>query len=236
MGKTKYHWDVDVPKEGPLSREQAWAALESIKTSLSLVGYRSGARGGDPEDSPLSREEVETYRTLMHRFEELTSGLSLDVLDRLATIKSDEDDDPYEGVPKKFPENVRKMLGDYYSDIYRYSRTEKGHKAVLAFAILEDDGWAPEEIGELIEKNMRPDDKYTDVWPCPQCDPCTYGKIGEVDCNRCYAWGYVFGEEPDLSEYDWTEKGRLALNRGETWTPEQEAEEEARLQAEWDAD
>ena len=228
--KTKYHWDVEVPKDGPLTREQAWAALSGLKTKIDLIGYRT-TDDKVPQSEAILSEEIELLRGLQQQYSKLIKELSLDVLDKLATIKPDEEPDEH----SKHPRNIREILGNYYGEVSVWERKPGNSKTALALAMLEEEGLDTDDIYNIIRKTMNPDSKYTDVWSCPQCDECNAGHVGDDECRRCIGWGYVFGDKPDISEYDWSEKGRAAINRGEPWTPEQEAEEQARIQAEWDS-
>ena len=53
----KFHWQVQVPPNGPLNREQTWAALEAITQTLDGVldraGCRSYSRRDDSDDGAL---------------------------------------------------------------------------------------------------------------------------------------------------------------------------------------
>jgi len=232
--KNKFHWDIEVPKEGPLTREQAWSALSNLSTKFDLIGYRI-TDGGVPSFEAVLEDEIGTFRAAQQHHNKLLKDLEMDVLDKLAAIKPDEPVE--EDEDEKFPKDLKAVFDNYYGDIARWERKDPGNsKIVLALALLEDSGVDAEAIRDVITRALDPRSKYSDVWECPQCDDHSPGMVGEGVCRRCYAWGYVFGDEPDSSEYDWTEAGRAALNRGEEWTPEQEAAEEARLKAEWEED
>jgi hypothetical protein len=229
---------IEIPEAGDLTREQGWAALSSLNTKLDMLLWRLVSLG-DGAECALPSDEAEEVRALAHRFKQTVKILGRDVLDKLADLSETEPvkRESYPSFLDKFPKSIRDVIGGYYGDVYRWGRKEGNDQAVLALAMLEESEVLDAiEIGTLIEKKMRPDSKYGKVWTCPRCDDCNLGKIGSEDCRRCYGWGYVFGEKPDDDQYDWTEKGRLALNRGEAWTPEQEAAEEARLKVEWDAE
>jgi hypothetical protein len=236
---TKFHWDVEVPDEGDLTREQGWAALSKIEMELSSVLTRLGASpwSSKDEESPLTKEEVGDLRALHHRLKKTAEALSLDVLDRLAVLAEKEEDpkrrDWSIDAPRKFPREIRALLDDYHGDIHRYFDRDDSDARLLAFAILEHRcDVETVEVSETIRKLWEPDDKHGDVWSCPQCDDYEPGYVSHEECKRCYGWGYIFGDRPPLDTYDWSEKGRQALNNGQEWTPEMEAEEEARLRAE----
>jgi len=235
---SKSYWDVKIPEEGDLTREQGWAALSRIGTSLDSVACRLNASSwSDADKSVLPADECDDFRAAMNRLKAVTTALGLDVLDKLAAIKpGEEDDDPYSlKTPKKFPEGLRRLIDDYYGDVYRWNRKGPHNSTLLALALLEQEDMDANDIGSIIEKTMRPDSKHGHVWTCPQCDDGSPGMVGTDRCRRCYGWGYIFGDRPDDSEYDWTDKGRAALNLGEPWTKEQEDEEAARISAEEDA-
>ena len=84
----KNYWNVEVPKEGDLNREQGWSVLSKIQTKLSLAMSRLGASpwASSDDPSPLTSKEKGDLRALMHRLKDVTNRIGLDVLDRLADI------------------------------------------------------------------------------------------------------------------------------------------------------
>jgi len=229
-----YTESYEVPETGDLTREQSWAALAKLSTKLDMLLWRINSVRRDKE-SILAPDEDSEVQALAHRFKKAVKLIGRDVLDKLADLSDGKPERP--SFLDKFPKGIRAVIGDYYGDVYRWGREEGNDQVVLALAMLEESEVLDANgIGTLIEKKMRPDSKYGNVWTCPRCDSHNPGQIEKEQCRRCYGWGYVFGDKPDDDQYDWTEKGRLALNRGEEWTPEQEAAEGARLKAEWEAD
>lgn len=220
----KYHWDVEVPKDGvAVTREQAWAVLAKLSSSLSTALYKVG-------DSLLTEEEKDDLHAVRAHLQQLTDVLGRDPLDALAEIKKPK----YKNDPQtnKFPDEIRTILHDWHGELYRFKKRD-GDQIELALAMLDDAGFSNDEIGNIIRDHMNPDYKHGDVWSCPRCDQC--GEVAGETCNRCYGWGFVLGDEPNISEWDWSEKGRVAANNNEEWTPEMEAAEQARLKAEYDA-
>lgn len=244
MRKRKNHWEVEQPKDNdtPLTREQGWAVLAGLRTTLSLTAYRLSAGPiGQSDDSVLPEDEAVELKSIVKRLDKLAKVMELDVLDKLAQIKEDEarqrekEEDRFHWLgddAQVLPREVKVLLTDYDGDISRYERSG-GSAVVLALGILQNEVLEPGEIYDLIHKHFNPDSKYSDWHTCPQCDDWNGGKVGDDLCRRCSGWGFLYGEKPDDDEYDWSEKGRHALNRGETWTAEQEAEEQERLEAEY---
>lgn len=233
----KWYWDVKVPEEGDLTREQGWALLAKAEAKLSTALSRLNCLyHNNDENCPLSDEERISFQSVYHRLHKATELLSLDVLDRLAALSEEKDEDPtYAYGVDRLPKEIRDLVRDYHGDIHRYTH-RGGDARNLAFAMLEEADFEPEEIADIIKKHMNPDYKHGTVWTCPQCDEGDYGKIGNDYCNRCNGWGFLFSDnKPDDDEYDWSEKGRQALNRHEEWTPEQEKAEQERLRLEWEA-
>lgn len=228
----KYPFQVDVPKDGPLTREQGWAALDRLKTQMDQILRRMnaeqqylGSEGLKPhDDCVLPAEELEEALNVKLRFRRLIESLGKDVLDRLADIRDEDDDwDPW-GL-RKFPPELRFLLDDRTSDLERYTRGKDGACAEVAFALLEQEDWSPAEIGELIEKRFSPGRKGSCWWACPLCDEWEPGYIDKEECKRCYGWGFIrTEEEPDYESFPQSRKGRAALSNGQSWTDEQEKE------------
>jgi len=236
---SKNYWEIKVPEEGDLTREQGWAELSRCATKLTTVLGRLNALYPSEENpSPLSSSERDDLASVRQRLLRANKHLSMDVLDRLAAIAADDkrkEKTPYYTAIDRFPKAIRDMVADYYCDVYRF-KNKGGNPAVLAFAILEEYcDFEPSDIGEIVKKYMSPDQSYHEVWTCPQCDDYGLGEVAGKPCKRCLGWGYVFGKKPADDEYDWSEKGREALNEGREWTAEMEKAEQARLQAEWEA-
>lgn len=231
MSKRKWHWEVEVPAEGPLTREQAWSALSSLFTKIDLIGYRitSDEAKELPALEAVLEDEIGALRAVQRHCSKLLKDLEQGVLDKLASIKSDEPEDEDE----RFPKDLKDVFDNYYGDVARWERRAPNNsKVVLALAMLDDSGVDVDGIREFITKELDPRSNYSDVWDCPQCDDHNTGMIGEAKCRRCYGWGYVFGDKPNADQYDWSERGRATLNSGEPWTREQEGAEQDRLKKE----
>lgn len=236
----KYPWNVKVPKEGPLTREQGWAALDSLATQMSLILSRMNAETvyvggpktiGPKEGCVLPEDELHEAINVHRRLKRLSTMLGKDVLDKLADIGDEDDDDLYN--VKKFPKEIRYLIEDGNSDVHRYQREKDGNLLILAFALLEQCEWDNVDIGEIIEKRCSPGSKYSDWHACPLCDECEPGYIDKVECPMCYGWGYVHGDKPDYDQFPESLEGRKAVARNEDWTKEQE---EAARRIEWGED
>jgi hypothetical protein len=235
-----YHWEVEVPKEGDLTRTQGWAAISKLVSNLGDLLSRLKANSyPDDDTSPLSGDEREEMRAAHKRLRDTNERLKGDVLDQLAELsdKSDEDENDL------FPKDVNKVLSDYHGDVCRFTRKNRdnGKDRILALALLQQTCDLEDyTISAIIQKHMAPDTRYSDVYGCPRCDaegsitrehPQSYS-VADT-CKRCFGWGYVFSK-PEDSEYDWSQKGRREVNDGREWTPEMEAEEQAIIAAEYD--
>ena len=223
----KFHWNVEIPESGPLTREQGWAALASVESKLDQAMRRLELTYGGSGTGALSTDEKEELQALSYRLKLAVSSVEKDVLDQLAAIAEPEKN--YPDPLDRFPKDIRDLINGYHGDVYRWSYKGDNSRIELAFALLESEGFEPEEIGQIIKKHLRPGDNFSDAYECPQCDD---GKVGSDLCKRCLGWGYVIGDQPALSEYDWSEKGRKTLNDGGTWTQEQEDAEEERVRLE----
>lgn len=226
----KYAFQVKVPDDGPLTREQGWAALDRLHTQMSMILDRMNAERvfvggkklfGPKEGCVLPEDELNEVVNVRGRLKRLVKTLGKDVLDKLADIGEDEEDDDLYGV-KKFPKPIQFLIEDGLSDVYRYDREQEGDMLVLAFALLEQCEWDNIEIGELIEKRCCPNSKYSDWYSCPLCDECEPGYIDHEECPMCYGWGYVHGDKPDYDQFPQSLEGRKAVARNEDWTKEQE--------------
>ena len=229
---SKFHWEVEIPEEGSLNREQGWALIAKASQSLSVALSRLELLYGNEGTTALSLAEKEELQAVNYRLSRTARTLEKDVLDRLADLAKPEPKSTYPSPLDRYPRETRELIDGYHSDIYRWSRKDGNSKVELAFALLEDSDFEPEDIGQIIKKHLRPGEKYSDAYDCPQCDDYMLGKVGDALCKRCRGWGYVIGNEPSIDEYDWSEKGRVTLNEGGTWTPEQETAEQARILAE----
>lgn len=227
----KYSFQVKIPEDGPLTREQGWAALCRLGLEMDAIFRRMnaeqiymGGTGFKPHaECVLPEGELEEALNVKRRLQQLTKTLGKDVLDQLADIKQEGDDDPW-GVAK-FPKELRFLINDSLSDLERYTRGKDGACAEVAFALLEQEGWSPAEIGELIEKRFGPGRKGSCWWACPLCDEWEPGYIDKQECKRCYGWGFIRSEvEPDYASFPQSSKGRAALSNGAAWTAEQEKE------------
>jgi len=198
------------------------AVLDLVRTFTTAYGKE--------DEGILTFDEVNTLRVAAYKLQKAEDSANPNVLDRLAKIE--EERDPHQ----RFADDLHELIHGYHSDIYQWQRRGNQSPALLAMALLEDQ-LGPDGVGELIRKQFSPNSKYGEWWDCPQCDEWHAGFVGEDECRRCYGWGYInSNERPDYDEYEWSEKGRAALNRGESWTAEQGAEEQARLKAEEEAE
>ena len=219
----KYAFQVKVPSEGPLNREQGWAALSNICTQMGNILHRMKDKfEPEVEQHALPEDEQQECRNVKDRLTRLVNRMEKDVLDQLADIGDEDDDgDDYYDTAKYSP-YMRWMLDDHVSDVYRFTREFGGEPSILAFALLQQDGWDNEKIGELIRKECAPDSKYSRWHSCPLCDDHEPGYIDHKQCRNCYGWGYVHGEKPDYGSYPESLKGRQAVHDGKPWTDEQE--------------
>lgn len=232
----EYYWEVKVPETGDLTREQAWGLLGQIHSKLDHAMRRIRGLVDEEDKSPLSKDERDSLFSVVRRLRVLADGVKKGVLDRLADLDEDDNDGlSFSQKNSRFPKAIRHLIGWFYGDIYQYE-SKGGDTLTLAFALLEENGLGPSDITKIIEDNFEPDRRGSDCYRCPQCDDYNLGKVGKDLCKRCLGWGYVFGDEPDISEYDWSEKGRAALNNGEVWTSEMEEAEQERLRAEDELD
>lgn len=227
---SKPYYNVKVPKDGPLTREQGWAEISRALSKINVTLYRmnaeysylGGGKGfGPKEGCALPADELAEAINVKKRLARLVTMMGKDVLDRLANLDEEEDTDDFYGV-KKFPKPIQFLIEDTTSDVYRYDREQDGDMLVLAFALLEQCEWDNVEISELIEKRCSPNSKYSDWHACPLCDECEPGYIDKEECPMCYGWGYVHGDRPDYSQFPESLAGRKAVARNEDWTKVQE--------------
>lgn len=230
----KYAFQVKVPAEGPLTREQGWAALDSLRCQMALIMdrmkaetvYHGGARGFAPHhECVLPEHELEEAQSVKSRLFRLVQMLGKDVLDQLAEIPAKDEEKSktdFYGVDK-YPTKLRWLLDDGNSDLYRFTRDE-GTNAPLICALLEQEDWTPAEVGEFIEKRFSVNRKGGSWWSCPLCDENEPGYIDHDECPMCYGWGFVHGEEPDYDQFPESMEGRKAVAQNKDWTKAQEAE------------
>lgn len=221
-----FYWQVKMPENGEdFTREQAWAALEQERQDIEAVARQSQVDGlFYNTKSPLSKEEFEELTAIRGRLRNLTSKLGLGTLEQLAEIA----DDP-EGSDDLFPKYIARFLDGYHSDFSRFCRNHKRSDImILGFAILQAGGFERERIAELLRFCERGQYRhYGTIWICPRCDGNgqfkTENRWQPETCKRCFGWGYVIQEkEPEADEYDRSDEGKRADNKGEPWTDEQE--------------
>lgn len=232
----------DIPERGPLTRKQFGKLADKLvswRGPLRMLWERTGATGLGKDSSILEESEALRITFAMREVEDVALRCVKHPLELLAKEAPENlDDHPYTTVVRDFTES------SYSHPMSRFLREATDvDQLYLAVVLMENLGIDVSTLLERINKTR----SNELVWWCPRCEG--HGSLGEPrwnqpNCKLCRGLGWVIAEKDPLGaaddvEGDLSYQGRVALNEGNSWSLEQEAEAcgyeglEAALEDEW---
>jgi len=229
----------------PLTKEEFLSHVASLGTDLSLARYRyehTICEGLEPRNC-LDEEEERLWQLAHESAKKLCDRHDMSAVEKLAEVAKKTEAEAKADAEREvvFSLAVDKIIEGYSSPVGKFAREQPAHEVVrLAMALLEYAGCEEQvlPILKLLHKAREESHHYASphdapVWACPRCEGEGHmgGRPYAKDvCKLCGGWGYVlanadtdYDSSHDGDEIDLTYEGRQAINRGETWTPEDEA-------------
>lgn len=220
-----------------IDAEQFSKLVSTLETELWVLLRRRQGGYDDAEEcwrdrneDVLDDQEKELYATAKKALTRLAESVVMPAMLKLAHAIPDVEE--IVNTP-----GIDELYERYDSPISKFMTDNPAHESIrLAMVILEGAGYeeaVPTLLGVLSgdlhtsQSNGYRHSYMSDkpVWLCSRCegDGCIGGRSWSRDtCKRCNGWGHLLQEEEDDVE-DLTREGRIALNKDEEWTLEQEA-------------
>lgn len=237
----------------PLTKAEFLAHVSRLGTDLALARYRYEHTicKDLPNRQCLDEEEHQLWQLAHESAKRLCDRHDMSAIEKLAEIAKREEAEAMAEAKREvvYSSAVDKLLEDHNAPVRKFALEQPSHEVVrLAMALLDYAG-CEERVPAILREldDARDSQRYYNnrlktwascahappVWKCPRCEGEGHmggTKYAKDPCKLCDGRGFVladadskYDQSHDYDELDLTYEGRQAINRGDAWTPEDEA-------------